>query len=184
MCIVHCPSAQCACQKSTALEKIDFSLSHFTPSKKKNELWSEEIRILIGVKNGKKKKFILEHVMYTYIFDNEFFTFPFYPWQEKKWKALKWWNMHLSRRKKNSTALKKKIYHFSHLTPGKKKKWKTLKWGNMHLDRGKKWKKKKRSSIWGTSCIRTFLTMDFSLSCFSPIKKKIKSVEVRKYASC
>jgi hypothetical protein len=48
---------------------------------------------LDGVKSGKKKKFILEHVMYTHFSDNEFFTFPFYLWQEKE--------------KKNSVEVKK-----------------------------------------------------------------------------
>jgi len=43
--------------------------------------------------------------------------------------------------------------------------------------------KKRKSSFKGTSCIHTFLTMDFSLFCFTPSKKKMKSIEVRKYAS-
>jgi hypothetical protein len=38
------------------LEKIDFPLSHFTLAKKKNEKCSnDEIRILTGIKNGRKK---------------------------------------------------------------------------------------------------------------------------------
>jgi hypothetical protein len=72
---------------------------------------------------------------------NRFSTFPFYPWEEKKMK--------------------------------------TLKWGNTHLDKGKKWKKKKKkggkkkNSFWGKSYIVwTFLTIDFSLFCFTPSKKK------------
>jgi len=60
--------------------------------------------------------------MYTYIFYNEFFTFSFYPWQEKNEKALKRGNMHLSRRKKNSTALKKKDLSLFSFTPWQEKK--------------------------------------------------------------
>jgi hypothetical protein len=33
--------------------------------------------------------------MYMHIFDNKFFTFPFYPSKKKKWKALKRGNMRL-----------------------------------------------------------------------------------------
>lgn len=40
---------------------------------------------LDGVKNEEKKKqFIMKHVMYTHISNNEFITFSFYPQQEKK----------------------------------------------------------------------------------------------------
>jgi hypothetical protein len=57
-----------------------------------------------------KKKFILEHVMYMHISDNEFFTFSFYPWQEKN---VKRWSEEIcvfsgvKNGKKNSTALRK-----------------------------------------------------------------------------
>jgi hypothetical protein len=33
------------------------------------------------------------------------------------------------------------------------------------------------------SCIRAFLTLDFSLSCFTPNERKMKNVGVRKYPS-
>jgi hypothetical protein len=96
-------------------------------------------------KQKKTKEFILEHVMYTHISDNEFFTFPFYPDKKKNEKALKWGNKRIlgvKNEKKNSTALRKNRFFTFSFYSWQEKKWKILKWGNEHLDRGKKWKKK------------------------------------------
>jgi len=49
---------------------IDFSLSCFTPNKKKNEKrWSGEICVLLGVKNEKKKKQKTKNKRILYISD-------------------------------------------------------------------------------------------------------------------
>jgi hypothetical protein len=44
--------------------------------------------------------------MYTHIYDNNFFAFPFYSGQ-KKCKALKWGNMHLYKEKNEEKKNKK-----------------------------------------------------------------------------
>jgi hypothetical protein len=41
-------------------------------------------------------------------------------------------------------------------------------------------KKKKKGSLWSMSYIRTFLTINFLLSCFTLGKKKMKIIEVTK----
>jgi hypothetical protein len=82
-----------------------------------------------------EKKFILEHVMYMHISDNEFFTFSFYPWQEKN---VKRWS--------------EEICVFSGVKNGKK-------------------------------IVQPSEKLDFPLSHFTPGKKKMKNVEVKKYAS-
>jgi hypothetical protein len=62
--ILHRPCAQCAGQKSTAVENIYFPLFHFTSSKKKNEkLCSEEIYIF---DREKKKKTVHSGAHYVY----------------------------------------------------------------------------------------------------------------------
>lgn len=60
----------------------------------------------------------MKHVMYTHIFYNEFFIFPFYPWQERNEKRrseeICVFSRVKNRRKKNSTTLKKIDFSLSY----------------------------------------------------------------------
>lgn len=116
---MHCPRLE----KYNSKKK---KKNHFLilPLKKNIKLWTEEIRILTGVKKQQKKKkqFILEHVIYTHISNNEFLHSRFTP-GKKKMKSIEVRKYAWGKKwKKKIVQLSEKInFSLSHFTPNKKK---------------------------------------------------------------